>query len=138
MMLAAFDRTMQGNTELVLVSGFFGVGKTTILNEFHRLVARQKIYFIKGEFNSSYVSSAEVPFGPSEYRSQSNISFSAFVRAFRSLIGQISLEDDARLAQYKDEILALVGDRGHILIERIPELEKNYRQTITDRLSVIV
>jgi PAS domain S-box-containing protein len=123
MMLDALDRVNRGNTELVLLSGFFGVGKTTILDKFHQLVARQKIYFITGEFTSNIFSTPESTFGVQK-QPQSTKSFTAFIQAFRNLIGQLSLEDDARLSQYKDEILALIGDRGYILLERIPELEK--------------
>jgi PAS domain S-box-containing protein len=120
----ALERIKKETTELVLLSGFFGVGKTTIIDEFHKLVAHQKVYFIKGEFNSGLAPTEESTLVQQQQYSRSNSSFIAFIQAFRSLMGQLSLEDDERLAQYKDKVLAIVGERGQVLIDRIPELEK--------------
>ncbi|MBE9028690.1 PAS domain-containing protein [filamentous cyanobacterium LEGE 11480] len=106
-LLDAFERVAQGRSELMLVAGFSGIGKTAVVNEVHKPITRQKGYFIKGKFDQL----------------NRNIPFSAFVQAFRSLIGQLLGETDVILADWKTKILTAVGDSGQVLIEVIPELE---------------
>ncbi|MEG4169885.1 MULTISPECIES: AAA family ATPase [unclassified Microcoleus] len=115
-LLAAFDRisgseTLPGNEgkrELMLVAGFSGIGKTAIVNEVHKPIVRQRGYFIKGKFDQF----------------NRNIPFSAFVQAFRELMGQLLSESEAQLAAWKTKILAALGDSAQVIIEVIPELEQ--------------
>ncbi len=107
-LLDAFDRVSQGNTEIMLVAGFSGIGKTAVVNEVHKPIARQRGYFIKGKYDQF----------------QRNIPFSAFVQAFRDLMGQLLSESDAQLQTWKTKILEAVGDSGQVLIDVIPELER--------------
>ncbi|WP_199303214.1 ATP-binding sensor histidine kinase [Oscillatoria sp. FACHB-1406] len=106
-LLAAFDRVAEGNTELMLVAGFSGIGKTAVVNEVHKPIVRQRGYFIKGKFDQF----------------NRNIPFSAFVQAFRNLIGQLLGESDAQLAVWKTKIIEAVGENGQVIIDVIPELE---------------
>ncbi|MEM9806954.1 MAG: AAA family ATPase, partial [Cyanobacteria bacterium P01_D01_bin.56] len=105
-LLNAFERTAKGNSELILVTGSSGVGKTAIVNEIHQSVIQQKGYFIQGKFDQL----------------NRSIPFSAFVQAFRSLVGQLLGEPDAQLENWKSTILTAVGESGQVLIEVIPEL----------------
>ncbi|MEH1857664.1 MAG: ATP-binding sensor histidine kinase [Nostoc sp.] len=107
-LLDAFDRVSLGNTEIMLVAGFSGIGKTAVVNEVHKPIARQRGYFIKGKYDQF----------------QRNIPFSAFVQAFRDLMGQLLSESDAQLQTWKTKILEAVGDSGQVLIDVIPELER--------------
>ena len=47
-LLEAFDRVANGNSEVMLVAGFSGIGKTAVVNEVHKPITRQRGYFIKG------------------------------------------------------------------------------------------
>src|SRR4028119_826012 len=107
-LLAAFERVCTGSAEMMLVAGFSGIGKTAVVNEVHKPIARQRGYFIKGKYDQ---------FGR-------NIPFSAFVQAFRELMGQLLSEPDAQLQTWKTNILTALGDSGQVLIEVIPELER--------------
>jgi len=115
-LLAAFDRISgcetfpgnEGRRELMLVAGFSGIGKTAIVNEVHKPIVRQRGYFIKGKFDQF----------------NRNIPFSAFVQAFRELMGQLLSESEAQLAAWKTQILAALGDSAQVIIEVIPELEQ--------------
>jgi len=107
-LLAAFERVSTGSAEMMLVAGFSGIGKTAVVNEVHKPIARQRGYFIKGKYDQ---------FGR-------NIPFSAFVQAFRELMGQLLSEPDAQLQTWKTRILTAVGESGQVLIEVIPELER--------------
>ncbi|WP_449421021.1 trifunctional serine/threonine-protein kinase/ATP-binding protein/sensor histidine kinase [Phormidium nigroviride] len=118
-LLQAFERvanppesplTKGGNkgVEMMLVAGFSGIGKTAVVNEVHKPIVRQRGYFIKGKFDQF----------------QRNIPFSAFVQAFRDLMGQLLTESDPQIQHWKNQILETVGDNGQVIIEVIPELEK--------------
>ena len=106
-LLAAFERIANGKTEMMLVVGFSGIGKTAVVNEVHKPIVKQRGYFVKGKFDQL----------------NRNIPFSAFVQAFRSLMGQILGESDAELQKWKRKILEAVGTNGQVLIDVIPELE---------------
>jgi PAS domain S-box-containing protein len=95
-------------SELILVAGFSGIGKTAVVNEVHKPIVRQRGYFIKGKFDQF----------------NRNIPFSAFVQAFRDLMGQLLSERDAQLQVWRSQILAAVGENGQVMIDVIPELER--------------
>ncbi len=107
-LLQAFERVSLGATEMMLVAGFSGIGKTAVVNEVHKPIVRQRGYFIKGKYDQF----------------QRNIPFSAFVQSFRDLMGQLLTESDVQLEQWKNQILETVGENGQVIIEVIPELEK--------------
>ena len=96
-----------GHSELFLISGFSGIGKTAVVNEVQKPIVRQRGYFIKGKYDQF----------------QRNIPFSAFVHAFRDLIGQLLSESDAELEQWKQKLLVAFGEQGQVMLELIPELE---------------
>ncbi len=106
-LLQAFERVSLGATEMILLAGFSGIGKTAVVNEVHKPIVRQRGYFIKGKFDQF----------------QRNIPFSAFVQAFRDLIGQLLTESDVKIQQWNSKILAAIGENGQVIIELIPELE---------------
>ncbi|MBD2339286.1 AAA family ATPase [Calothrix sp. FACHB-156] len=107
-LLEAFERVSQGKTEMMLVAGFSGIGKTAVVNEVHKPIVRQRGYFIKGKFDQF----------------NRNIPFSAFVQAFRDLIGQLLTESDTQLQHWKTQITAALGENAQVIVELIPELEQ--------------
>src|SRR5258707_12768911 len=51
-LLAAFDRVvMHGGSELVLVSGYSGIGKSSVVNELHKDIVLPRGIFISGKFD---------------------------------------------------------------------------------------
>ncbi len=115
-LLDAFERVASpptplgkgGRSEMMLVAGFSGIGKTAVVNEVHKPIVRQRGYLIKGKFDQF----------------NRNIPFSAFVQAFRDLMGQLLGEGDAELQEWKAKIQEAVGENGQVLIDVIPELER--------------
>ena len=107
-LLAAFEGVSQGSSTLTLVAGFSGIGKTAIVNEVHKPIVKQRGYFIKGKFDQF----------------NRNIPFSAFVQAFRDLMGQLLSESDEQLSSWNHKILQALGENGQVIIDVIPELEQ--------------
>ncbi len=97
-----------GGSEMMLVAGFSGIGKTAVVNEVHKPIVKQRGYFIKGKFDQF----------------NRNIPFYALVQSLQDLMGQILSESDTQLQQWKSQILDAVGEKGQVIIEVIPELEK--------------
>ncbi|OLP15517.1 serine/threonine protein kinase [Leptolyngbya sp. 'hensonii'] len=106
-LLAAYDRITTGSSEILLVAGFSGIGKTAIVNEVHKPIVRQRGYFIKGKFDQF----------------QRNIPFSAVVQAFQDLMAQVLKEDRQHIEAWQAQILEAIGDNGQVIIEVIPEVE---------------
>ncbi|WP_208340451.1 AAA family ATPase, partial [Aetokthonos hydrillicola] len=106
-LLQAFDRVSKGTTEMMLVAGFSGIGKTAVVNEVHKPIVKQRGYFIKGKFDQF----------------QRNIPFNGFVQAFRNLMGQLLTENDSQIQQWKNKILEILGENGQVIIDVVPELE---------------
>jgi len=113
-LLEAFERISTGTTEMMLVAGLSGIGKTAIINEVHKPIVRQRGYFIKGKFDQF----------------NRSIPFAAFVQAFQDLMGQLLIESDAQIQAWKSKILETLGETGQVIIEVIPELEKIIGQQI--------
>jgi predicted ATPase/signal transduction histidine kinase len=94
--------------ELLLVTGFSGIGKTAVVKEVHKPIVQRRGYFIKGKYDQF----------------QRNIPFLALVQALRDLMGQVLGESDRQLAQWGDRIQAALGDNGQVMIDVVPELEQ--------------
>ncbi len=107
-LLKAFECVSNNQTQLMLIAGFSGIGKTAVVNEIYKPIVRQRAYFIKGKFDQF----------------NRNIPFSAFVQAFRDLMRQLLTESDAQLSNWKNKILQVLGDNGQVILEVIPELER--------------
>ncbi|MEA5573044.1 AAA family ATPase [Calothrix sp. UHCC 0171] len=107
-LLAAFERVSTGNSEMMLVAGFSGIGKTAVVNEVHKPIVKQRGYFIKGKFDQF----------------NRNVPFSAFVQAFRDLMGQLLTESEQQIQQWQNQITEALGDSAQVIIEVIPELER--------------
>jgi PAS domain S-box-containing protein len=107
-LLDSFARVGQGQTELMLVFGFSGIGKTAIINEVHKPITHQKGYFIKGKYDQF----------------NRDLPLSAFLQAFQELVRQLLSESDTQITNWKNQILAALGEDGQVLIEVIPALEK--------------
>lgn len=107
-LLAAFERVTQGCAELLLVTGYSGIGKTAVINEIHKPVVQRRGHFVKGKFDQF----------------NRNVPLSAFVQALRDLMGQILGETSERRQQWQAHILAALGESAQVIIDIIPELEQ--------------
>lgn len=96
------------HSELMLIAGFSGIGKTAVINEVHKPIVEQRGYFVKGKFDQF----------------QRDIPLRGFVQAFQDLMQQLLGESDTQLEEWKRNILHALGDNGQVLIKVIPELKQ--------------
>lgn len=106
-LLQAFERVAGGGSELMLVTGDSGIGKTALIQEIYKPVTRQRGYFVTGKFDQL----------------QRSIPYSGWIQALRTLMRQILIESDAQIKIWRERLLEALGDSGRIVIEEIPELE---------------
>lgn len=107
-LMNAFETVAQGHTQLMLVAGYSGVGKSSLVSEVHKPIVERQGYFIEGKFDQF----------------QTNIPYSALAQAFRGLVGQLLSEPGDRLELWKKKLLEALGPNGQIIIELVPELER--------------
>ncbi|MDJ0615789.1 MAG: AAA family ATPase [Calothrix sp. MO_192.B10] len=107
LLLEAFERVSKGSSELILVSGYSGIGKSSVVNEVNKPIARQKGYFISGKFDQF----------------KRNIPYASLIQAFSSLMRQLLTENAAKLEEWREKILKAVGSNGQVIIDVIPEVE---------------
>jgi predicted ATPase len=107
-LLEAFDRVVaSGMPELVLVSGYSGIGKSSIVNELHKAIVLPRGIFISGKFD--------------QYKR--DIPYATLAQAFETLVRQILTKNEAEIARCRDAIRDAVGLNGQLVVNLIPELE---------------
>lgn len=92
--------------QLVMISGYSGIGKTALVRELYKAVAGQYGYFISGKFEQ-----------------YSEIPYSTISGSFSELIQQLLGESDERLEEWREEICRTLGGNVQLMIDLIPQLE---------------
>ena len=106
-MLAGFERVSAGATEMMLVAGYSGIGKTAMVREIYRPLTQSRGYFISGKYD--------------QY--QRNIPYSAIVHAFQEMVRQLLTETEEELRVWREELKKALGPNGILIVEVIPEVE---------------
>ncbi|MEQ9666899.1 AAA family ATPase [Coleofasciculus sp. G2-EDA-02] len=93
--------------EMMVVSGYSGIGKSALVQELYKPITQRRGYFIRGKFD--------------QY--QRDIPYSAVIQAFRELIKQLLTETTLQLTQWRNHLLAALGGNAQIIIDVIPEVK---------------
>ena len=102
------EKSINGpRAEMLLVSGYSGIGKTAIVNEVHKPIVRARGYFIAGKFD--------------QFRR--DIPYAALIQAFTKLVRQILTESSEQINIWKARLLEALGSNGQAIVDVIPELE---------------
>jgi predicted ATPase/signal transduction histidine kinase/GAF domain-containing protein/tRNA A-37 threonylcarbamoyl transferase component Bud32 len=104
---SSFNEERHGGIEMILVSGYPGIGKTALVREIYQAITKSKAYFISGKFDQL----------------RRHLPYSALINALQSLIQQLLTESDEQIAKWQEKILTAVGQQGKIITDVIPELE---------------
>jgi histidine kinase len=106
-LIGALNRVADGGAEMLLVTGYAGIGKSALVNEIHRPVVARRGYFVTGKFDQF----------------KRSVPYSAINDALRQLIRQILTESEAHIAQWRDKLRKALGPNGQLMVDVIPELE---------------
>ncbi|MBE9186887.1 AAA family ATPase [Microcoleus sp. LEGE 07076] len=101
------EKAAHSQSELMLVSGYSGIGKSAVVNEVSKPITRSKGYFISGKFDQF----------------KRNIPYASLIQAFNSLLRQLLTESAAATETWRTKILTALGTDGKVIADVIPELE---------------
>lgn len=107
-LLAAFDRVVAGGRpELILVSGYSGIGKSAIVNELHKPLVPPRGLFASGKFD--------------QYKR--DIPYATLAQAFQSLIRSLLSKSEEELSKWRDTIREAIEPNGLLIVDLVPELK---------------
>jgi PAS domain S-box-containing protein len=107
-LVAAFERVVaSGMPELVLVSGYSGIGKSAVVNELHKALVPSRGLFASGKFD--------------QYKR--DIPYSTLVQAFQGLVRPLLGKRDTELAIWRDALIQALEPNARLMTDLIPELK---------------
>ena len=104
---SSMKRVCSGATEIVLISGQLGIGKTSSIERVVRPIAKKKGFFLRGKFDPSTVKTP----------------YAGIKQAFGSLIQHLLTEDEDNLEVWREKIRSAVGKNGKVIVDILPELQ---------------
>jgi PAS domain S-box-containing protein len=108
LLLASFQRVVDGERlELVLVSGYSGVGKSSLVNELHKPLVLRRGLLASGKFD--------------QYKR--DIPYETLAQAFQSLIRQILVKSEVDVELWRQALLQALGPNAQLMVNLIPEVE---------------
>jgi PAS domain S-box-containing protein len=107
-LLACFDRVVAyGTPELVLVSGYSGIGKSSVVHELHKVLVQPRGLYASGKFD--------------QYKR--DIPYVTLAQAFQSLVRSLLSQDEGELGRWRDSFSEALGSNGQLIVNLVPELE---------------
>lgn len=109
-LLTAFERVCANERfqiEMMLISGYSGIGKSALVREIYQPITKARGYFISGKFD--------------QY--QRNIPYFAVIKAFQELVRQLLTESESELNQWRQKLSAALGVNCQVIIDVIPKVE---------------
>ncbi|QRK10437.1 AAA family ATPase [Archangium violaceum] len=107
-LLEGFERVAStGRPELVLVSGYSGIGKSSVVNELHKPVVQRRGFFLSGKFDQF----------------QRDIPYTTLAQTLRGLVQQLLAGSDEELARWRQQVNQAWEGQGQLLVDLVPQLE---------------
>src|SRR6516162_2726164 len=107
-LLGSFRRAAtRDSPELVLVSGYSGIGKSSVVYALEKEMGPARGLFAACKFD--------------QYKR--NIPYATLAQAFKSLIHQILAKSDAEVAHWREALHEVLGPNAQLIVNLIPEIE---------------
>jgi len=106
-LMASFDEVGRGRTELFLVGGYSGVGKSALVHELHEPIVERRGVFVSGKFDQFK--------RDSPYR--------ALIQALSQVVQRILTDSEAEVSAWSRRLEPVLGENGRLLTDLIPGLE---------------
>nr|WP_198316570.1 AAA family ATPase [Cystobacter fuscus] len=96
-----------GAPGLMLVSGYPGIGKSSLVRELYGPLAKAKGLFLSGKFDQF----------------KRDAPYATLSQAFRELVQQLLTEDEERIADWRQRLQSAVGLDGQLIVDIVPQIE---------------
>ncbi|WP_257463258.1 trifunctional serine/threonine-protein kinase/ATP-binding protein/sensor histidine kinase [Archangium lipolyticum] len=107
-LLRGLERVGQGGqAELMLVRGYSGIGKSSVVLELHKPVVQRRGFFLSGKFDQFH----------------RDIPYATLAQALQGLVQQLLAGTDEELAGWRERLQAAWGESGQVMVELVPQLE---------------
>ncbi|UWZ84393.1 AAA family ATPase [Occallatibacter riparius] len=107
-LLGAFDRVVAGGRpELILVSGYSGIGKSSVVNELHKALVPPRALFASGKFD--------------QYKR--DIPYSTLAQALQNLTRTLLSKSEEELNRWRTDLHHALDPNGQLILALVPELK---------------
>ena len=107
-LLDAFDQVVTtGKPNLVLVSGYSGIGKSSVVNELHKVLVPPRGLFASGKFD--------------QYKR--DVPYATLAQAFKSLIRPLLSKSEPELQIWRDAFCGALDPNAKLMVDLVPELK---------------
>jgi len=89
-----------GAPELVLVSGYSGIGKSSVVHELHKVLVPPRGLFASGKFD--------------QYKR--DIPYATLAQAFQSLVRPLLGQSEAELGRWRGALSEALGSNGQLIV----------------------
>ncbi|MDI3561904.1 ATP-binding sensor histidine kinase [Bradyrhizobium sp. Arg816] len=107
-LLASFDRIVGGGVpELVLVSGYSGIGKSSVVNELHKVLVPPRGLLGAGKFDQH----------------KRDIPYATLAQAFQNLTRPLLSKSEKELGKWREALHEALGPNGRLIVNLVPDLQ---------------
>ncbi len=106
-LMRSFRKAGQGHSQVVLLHGDAGLGKSDLIEELRKSIIETRSCFISGRYGHH----------------KQNVPYNSIIQAFKELVRQIITQSEERIAAWKKKIQDAVGESGSIITGIIPDME---------------
>ena len=106
-LLGAFERVADtGSAEIALVSGYSGIGKSSLVHELEKPIIDRHGLFVSGKFD----------------RYQRDVPYSTIIRAFRGLVLDLLAQGEERVSEWRERLRTALGTNARLILDVIPQV----------------
>ncbi|MEA3206523.1 MAG: hypothetical protein QOG92_2235, partial [Verrucomicrobiota bacterium] len=106
-LLDAFDQVVTtGQPNLVLISGYSGIGKSSVVNELQKVLVPSRGLFASGKFDQH----------------KRDVPYATLAQAFDSLIRPLLSKSETSLEIWRNAFCEALGPNGMLIVDLVPEL----------------